>query len=302
MASSRWIAIVGVLLFSSLITYGETGLDCAPLDTAVRARVLQVAARSMGSDPVLPVIDSEELLAGTCYWQFFVTLPHKKGHSVLYLSPDHHFVSPALWDLNSDFQKEDAKADTQLRSEAEADHPPIRGPETAPVTVVLFSDFQCPYCAAFAQMVGQYQKDNPGKMRLIFRNNPLPMHKWAKVAARTGICVARQSPDAFWKFQDFLFSKQKETTAENLGERVNDFLQTAPEVRSDKYLECMATPYPETRLDRDLEEASAYRIHSTPTLFINGRRHGGFASAEDFAAVVAANIHTKTAKQEGERK
>lgn len=298
----RCIAMVGVMLFGSVMVCAQAAPDCPALDAAVRSRALQVAAHTMGSEPVLPVIEHEALLPGTCYWQLFVTLPHKKGHGVLYVSPDHRFVSPALWDLNADFEKEDAKVDAQLRGEADADHPPIRGPETAPVTVVVFSDFQCPYCAAFARMVGQYQKDNPGKVRLIFRNSPLPMHKWAKAAAHTGICLARQSPDAFWQFHDFLFSKQKETTADNLGELINEFLQTVPQVHSDKYLECMATPYPETRLDKDLEEVNAYHIHSTPTLFINGRRHGGFGSAEEFAAAVDANIHAETTKQEGEKK
>jgi protein-disulfide isomerase len=231
-----------------------------------------------------------------------VTLPHNRGHEVLYLSPDHHFVSPVLWDLTTDFDKEDAETNDQLRTEAEVDHPPISGPEGAPVTVVVFSDLQCPYCAAFSRMVEQYQKDNPGKLRLVFRNNPLPMHKWAKDAARAGICVARQDSDVFWQFQDFLFAKQKETTSDNLDEHIKEFLQAVTGVSSNKYQECMASPYPQTRLNRDIDEASTYKIHSTPTLFINGRRHAGFGSVEEFAAVVDASVHGETATSQGGKK
>jgi protein-disulfide isomerase len=215
----------------------------------------------------------------------------------LAISPDHRFVSPALWDLNADFAKEDAKMDAQLRSEAAADHPPVMGRESAPVTLVLFSDFQCPYCAGFFPMLTQFQKENPDELRVVFRNNPLAMHRWAKSAARSGICVAQQGGDVFWRFQDFLFSRQKETTPDNLGDMINQFLQTDPQVRTDKYVACMATPFPETRLDKDMQEVAAYRIHSTPTMFINGHKYGGFATADDFAAAVRANLHTENANQ-----
>jgi protein-disulfide isomerase len=286
------------MFFNLSMLHAQAPANCAPVEAEVKSRALEVAARGIGTEPVLPRIDREEVLPGTCYWQLFVTMPHNRGHVVLYVSPDRHFVSPALWDLTSDFTKEDAKLDAQLRTEAAADHPPVTGPETAPVTVVLFSDFECPFCAAFSRTVEQYQKDNPGKLRLIFRNSPLPMHKWAKAAARAGICVAQQSPDAFWQFQDFLFSKQKEITVDNLSDFVKQFLPV-PAVNREQYFECMATTYPENRLDMDLAEMRAYRIHSTPTLFLNGRRYGGFANAEEFAAAVNANTHPVEAMQAG---
>ena len=300
----RWVAVAAAVLFSamffsSIMLHAQAPANCAPVEAAVKSRALEVAARSIGTEPVLPRIDREEVLPGTCYWQLFVTLPHNRGHAVLYVSPDRHFVSPALCDLTADFEKEDAKLDAQLRTEAAADRPPVSGPETAPLTVVLFSDFECPFCAAFSRTVEQYQKDNPGKLRLIFRNSPLPVHKWAKAAARAGICVAQQSPDAFWQFQDFLFPRQKEITVDNLADLVKQFLPTVPEVHREPYFECMATTYPENRLDLDLAEMRAYRIHSTPTLFINGRRYGGFANAEEFAAAVNANIQAGTAIQAG---
>jgi protein-disulfide isomerase len=293
----RIILVLAISAVSALPhANAQIASECAPLDAAVRSRVLKTAARSMGTEPVLPVIDREALLLGTCYWQLFVTLPHNHGHTVLYLSPDHRFISPVLWDSESDFGKEDALTSDQLLAEIEVDHPPMRGPVGAPVTVVMFSDFQCPYCAVFSRMAEQYQKDNPGKMRLVFRNSPLPMHKWAKDAARAGICVARQNPDVFWQFNDYLFSKQKEITVDNLQDQIKTFLQTAEGVSTDKYSDCMASPYVETRLNRDVDEASNYRIRSTPTLFINGRRHGGFASAEDFFAAVNASANSENTK------
>jgi protein-disulfide isomerase len=300
--TSRWLAIISVILLIPALAYSQSTPDCTPPDAATKSRALQVAARNAGTEPALPVIDRDAVLPGTCYWQLFVTMPHNRGHAVLSISPDRRFLVPILWDLTEDFDKEDAKLDAQLRSEADADHPPVSGPEAAPVTVVFFSDLQCPYCANFSRMLKQYEKDNPGKIRLIFRNSPLPMHKWAKPAARAGICIAAQSQDAFWQFQDFVFSRQKDTTLDSLGDLVSEFLQTAPAVHREIYLECMDTPYPESRLDKDLAEVNAYHIHSTPTLFINGRRYRGFANEEEFAAAVNANFHVGTAKQGGNAK
>jgi protein-disulfide isomerase len=299
-AAARLSAMTASVLFCATMTYGQP-MNCAALDAAAKSRVLQVAARSMGTDPVQPVIDSEALLPGTCYWQFFVSLPNNRGHGVLYVSPDLHFVSPALWDMNVDYEKEDAKIAAQLQKEADADNPPVRGPKSARATVVVFLDFQCPFCAGFAHFVAEYQKQNPGKTRLIVRNNPLPMHKWAGAAARAGICVAQQSPGLFWQFEDFLFAKQKEIASDNLGEHVQGFLHGVPEARIDSYLECMATPYPEDRLEKDMQEARIYQVHSTPTVFINGRRYRGFANMGEFAAAVEANNHAEAAVQEKER-
>jgi Thioredoxin len=170
----HWITWVAFVLFGAVIGHAQAAPDCVPLDAATRMRALQLVARKMGTEPGLPRIDREALLPGTCYWQLFVTLPHRKGNTVLSISPDRRFVSPALWDLSMNLEEEDAKLDTKLRAEADADHSPVRGPESAPVTVILFSDFQCPYCGDFNRTVEQYQKENPGKVRLVCRNKPLP--------------------------------------------------------------------------------------------------------------------------------
>jgi protein-disulfide isomerase len=295
------LSAIALTLFSSVFLLAQAPGKCAPLDADTRSRALRAAARSMGAEQAFPEIDHEALLPDTCYWQLFVNLPHDR-HAVLFVSPDHRFVSPALWDMSADPDKEDAKVDAQLRSGALADQVPFSGPERAPVTLVLFSDLECPYCANFSRMLEQYERENPGKLRVIYRNSPLPMHPWAKEAARSGICVAQQSSEAFWRFQSFLFARQKETSADNLGVMIDRFLQTMPDAQRAKYTECMATPYPDARLQQDLAEVNAFHIHSTPTMFINGRRYRGFPNEEAFAAAVNANTHAEVAKQGGQTK
>ncbi|HEX2713528.1 MAG TPA: DsbA family protein [Candidatus Acidoferrales bacterium] len=177
-----------------------------------------------------------------------------------------------------------------IEKQAEVDHAPSRGPDTAPVTVVVFSDFQCPYCATFAEMAERYRKDNPDRIRLVFRNLPLPVHDWAELAARAGACIAQQSPSAFWKFHDLLFSKQKSITRETLPSTISDFLASATELRSDEYSKCMDSSRAQTRLDQDLAEARSLDIQATPTIFVNGRKYPGFR--DDPALAAAINLES----------
>jgi protein-disulfide isomerase len=222
-----------------------------------------------------------------------LSVPNSARRWILYLAPDKRFLVSSLWDLSVDPVEADTQTGAQLVQRADAQHAPARGPESAPATVVEFSDFQCSFCAAFAQTFQRYAKENPDKVRLIFRNFPLPEHGWAMGAARAGICIAQQSSAAFWQFHDFVFARQQGLTEESLTSAIEGFVASVPDLNRDLYARCMATSYPQARLEQDLAEARSLDIHATPTLFINGRRYGGlrddsaFKSAVDLAVAAA---------------
>ena len=178
----------------------------------------------------------------------------------------------------------------QLVHQAEEDHAPVRGPNVAPVTIVVFSDLQCPYCSAFSEMVERYRKANPDRVRLVFRNLPLSVHDWAMPAARTGVCIYQQSVSAFWRFHDILLSRQKTITGANLATTITEFLANTPELRGEDYSRCMDSTLPQNRLDQDLAEAMSFRLDATPTIFINGRKYTGFR--DDAAFALAINLAT----------
>ncbi len=141
---------------------------------------------------------------------------------------------------------------------------PTLGPAKAPVTLVVFSDFQCPFCAKAAPALKKLIDTYPGKVRLVFRNYPLPMHKDAQRAAETAVHAHEQGK--FWEYHDLLFADQNNLEAGDLkryaarlGLDVRQFDQA---LRSRKY---------EVKVKSDIEEGSKYRIAGTPAIYINGQ-------------------------------
>jgi protein-disulfide isomerase len=275
-----------VLLFCAKPTQAHAQGECGAMDAAVESQVLHIAARVLRIDPALPKLDQQKIVPGTCYRQLFFSVPDSSRHAVLYLSPDRKFLSPAIWDITLDPEVTDARLGEELLEKARSDAAPSRGPASAPVTVVVFADFQCPFCAAFTRIYESYAKDNPGKVRMIFRNAPLSMHVWAKPAAEAGICVGKQNQAAFWQFHDLMFSRQKTMGGGSVESEIGGAVHDLAGVNHDEYAKCMASSYPKDRLKQDVELASTYGVHSTPTVFINGRRHGGFRDIAEFVAAV----------------
>ncbi|MGO9270286.1 MAG: DsbA family protein [Terriglobia bacterium] len=287
---ASWVGCLGVVATLALVRpvacLAQIGPLCAQPDAPTISRLLHVAARAFRTEPVFPSIDEQELVAGTCYWKFSLSVPDGNARWTLYLSPDKRFVSTRIWDLSASPDAEDAQAAAELKLDAEKEHAPAEGPTAAPIMVVAFSDFECQFCAGFANMVQDYRKTNPDRIQFIFRNSPLTTHRWAVPAAQAGICIARQSPGAFWKFHDLVFSQQKNLTGESLLSTVHDFIAMTPEVHAAEYSDCMESPYPQARLDQDVAEARKYDVHGTPTVFVNGHRYAGFRDEEDFARAV----------------
>jgi protein-disulfide isomerase len=296
---ANFFALLGLLtLLSSQAALAQQPVPCAPLNEEIHTRIIRSVARSAHTEPLLPTIDEETLVPGTCYWQLSLSIANTNRRLTVYLSPDRRFVFSTLLDVSADPWAVDAQLSDRLKREAAKDQSPSRGAETAPVTVVVFSDFQCPYCATFSDMVERYGKDNPNRIRAVFRNLPLPVHDWAMPAARAGACVSGQSSSAFWKFHDLLFSKQKSITVENLPAIIIGFIEGTPELQSDAYSKCIGSALPQIRLDQDLVEARSLSLDATPTIFINGRKYAGFR--DDAAFALAINLATPTEPPKGD--
>jgi protein-disulfide isomerase len=153
---------------------------------------------------------------------------------------------------------------------------PSFGPADAKVTVVVFSDFECPYC----RPLGRTLRDNipqkyPNDVRVVFKDFPIDsIHKWARAASEAAHCLANQNAGAFWAFHDWIFEHQQEVNETNLSERVVGFANQhnldVPQVSS-----CMATHATAQEVSRNQQIGAALQISQTPTLFVNGRTVGG---------------------------
>ena len=146
---------------------------------------------------------------------------------------------------------------------------PSRGPAAAPVTVVEFSDLQCPHCKEAQPTLDKLMAEAKN-VRMVFQNFPLPAHDWAAKAAAYADCVGQASPDAFWKFIGSVYGAQSDITASNVDEKLTGFADAAG-VKGAEMAGCAAKPETTSRVEHSLELGKSLDVNSTPTIFINGR-------------------------------
>ena len=149
---------------------------------------------------------------------------------------------------------------------------PARGPAYAPVTIVEFSDLQCPHCKEANPTIERLLEDNQN-VRLVFQNFPLPIHNWAQKGAAYADCVGKSSNDAFWKFISSVYAAQAEITAENADQKLTDLADKAG-VKGPDIAACSTQPETQSRVEASVNLGKALDVNSTPTLFINGRPVG----------------------------
>lgn len=167
-----------------------------------------------------------------------------------------------------------------IRYEVAAEGFPSLGPSDAPITIIEFSDYQCPYCRRWHQQVFQpLFNAYPGKIRLVYRHFPLTsIHPDAFPAAEAAMCAGEQ--DAYWQFHEKLFSSSA------LGEKI--YLQYARELGLDMemFTSCIAEGRFREAVQADLDFAANLGVRSTPTFFINGLAIVGAQPLEIFKQVI----------------
>lgn len=174
-----------------------------------------------------------------------------------------------------------------LRFDVKADGYPALGAKTAPVTLVLFSDFQCPYCRDYAATLKEVVKNYGDKVRLVFRQFPLAsIHANAERAAEASLCAADQN--RFWEMHDLLFENQKELTEENILGQAKRL-----ELDAEKFRACLTGSIHRSDVKADLRAGAAAGTDSTPSLFINGLYLSGGQPYDAVAAVIDLELTKK---------
>ena len=163
---------------------------------------------------------------------------------------------------------------------------PARGEEGAPVTVVVFSDFECPYCARAAATLRAFQAANAQTVRVVYRHRPLPMHPHARLAAKAAIAADRQGK--FWPYHDALFAHPKAL------ERA-DLASYAAEVGLDtsRFLRDLDSPEVEAALAADEAQAASLSVRGTPTSFVDGHRVGGAQPPDIWVAAARLSLTSR---------
>jgi protein-disulfide isomerase len=160
---------------------------------------------------------------------------------------------------------------------------PSQGPGDAPITLVEFSDYECPFCKSAEPIVKQVKERYPTQLRFVTKNFPLDAHPKAKPAAEAAVCAAEQGK--FWEYHDLLFDKAPQIDAPQLG----TYAEQAGLDKA-KFDECLAAHRGEPVVKADLEEGQKAGVSGTPAFFVNGVPLAGGRSLNDFAKAIDTEL------------
>ena len=189
----------------------------------------------------------------------------------IYVTPDEHFA------FSGDLVPFGADPFAPARAELKNTTGPERGPKDAAVTIVEFSDLECPHCKTAQENLNKLMSEEP-KAKLIFQNFPIEqIHKWAMLGAKYVDCLGRENNDVVWKFIAATYDHQGEVNEQDAEEKFKEFVKESggdPAAVS----ACAAKPETEKRVRESVAFGEKLGVNSTPTFFINGRKVTGFVN------------------------
>ncbi len=199
-------------------------------------------------------------------------------------------VSRSKDEIAAEQAKQAAARNEQLAQATEG--MPVRGKADAPVTIVEFSDFECPYCERGFQTVEQILDKYPNDVKFIFKHFPLvQIHPWAKPAAIAAVCATEQDPKAFWTLHDSFFQNQKEINKDNVLDKAKGFLADTG-IDMDKWSTCAtdassdAHKAAEAKVEESIKTGEGLGVSGTPGFFVNGQFLNGAQPLSAFEPLI----------------
>jgi len=180
-------------------------------------------------------------------------------------------------------------SEKELGNKISLENEPVLGESSAPVTIIEFSDFECPFCARYANTTFNQIKQayiESGKAKIVFKNFPLPFHRNAKIAAEAGECALSQGK--FWEYKELLFKNQSALSVEDLKKYAVDLGLDA-----EKFNKCLDTDETRKEVEEDLKEGREANIEGTPSFLINGELLVGAQPFSAFQKVIEKYAPTK---------
>jgi len=211
----------------------------------------------------------ETVVEGLMETTIKVTIGENKETVKFYVSKDGKYLFRGEM---SDLSK-DPLAET--RAQIQSKDAPALGDPKAAVTLVEYSDFECPVCRSLHDVLRGMLPNYAGKVRVVFKDFPLEqLHPWARTAAIAGRCAYQQDPAAFWKMYDLIYDNQEIISAGNAWTKMMDYAGQS-RLDADAFKTCMASPEAGEAVNASRANGQLLDVNSTPTVFVNGRRMVG---------------------------
>jgi protein-disulfide isomerase len=172
------------------------------------------------------------------------------------------------------------------RIQVSVDDDPARGPKDAPVQIVMFSDFQCQYCAQAEPVLARLRQIYGDKVAITFRDYPLPIHPFALTAAKAANCAAKSGK--YWEFHDALFANQSDLSRDKVRE-----IAESLDLSMNDLAVCFDAAETNAEIQHDVEDGHRLGVESTPTFFVNGRMLAGSQTLDRMVSVIDDELQTK---------
>ena len=176
-------------------------------------------------------------------------------------------------------------------TEVALDNAPMRGPQGAPVVIVEFADYECPYCQRIHPELKKLQEEFTGKVALAFKDFPLPMHPRAAKAAEAARCAAEQGK--FWEFHDMLFDNNQKLELAQLKEYARVL-----KLDAGRFDECLDTGKQTASVQKDFVDGQRLGLTGTPGFFINGHFLSGAVKYSTLREIVEQQLATLAPRHE----
>ena len=268
---------LSLILFSGTLACGARAQQAKPA-TAPPAPTTQSPTQknieaylrhlyAFGPDVLLVVgTPRESAVEGLLETTIDLTVAENKQTVKFYISRDGKYLFRGdLSDMTKDPLAE-SRAQIQMKDA------PSLGDAKAAVTLVEYSDFECPVCRSLHDVLRGMLPNYAGKVRLVFKDFPLEqLHPWARTAAIAGRCAYQQDPQAFWKMYDFIYDNQEIISAANAWAKMMEYAGQSG-LDADAFKACMSGPEAGAAVNASRANGQLLDVNSTPTVFVNGRR------------------------------
>lgn len=263
-----------------------------PLGADTHSEILRIVREVFHLPPSMPLTAgdlADSAIAGFLSTTVSAGEGEKKQSQQFFLTQDHRFAV-----LGSVFPLLDSR---DIVRNISTKNQPMQGPPDAPVTIVEYADLECPMCAKLHEF---FEKDlmpkYPGKVRIVFKEFPLPMHQWSTNAAIANQCAYQIDPANFVAYRSLIFKNQSAINATNSRDMLLNLAAQAG-IDSLKLAGCLDSQASRPRVEQSLNEGKKLGTLSTPTCYINGKLLVGLPSVDEYyKAVDRALAAAKTAK------
>jgi protein-disulfide isomerase len=165
------------------------------------------------------------------------------------------------------------------RVEVSADDDPFLGPKEAPITIIQFAEYQCPYCGKAGESVDQVMKEYEGKIKMVYRDFPLSFHDRAIPAAVAANCSGEQGK--YFEMHNLLMGNQRALSESDLTAHA-----TSLSLDLDKWNECRKDPKQSAEVNKDFEDGQKVGVTGTPAFFVNGVMLSGAVPFAQFKEII----------------